>query len=172
MTDTNDPGNGFGNFSGDRGWGDSSGGYATAGDHNARTGYPDYSGYPATGIGTGTGNGTGTGTGTGTGDGRDAGFFSALFDFSFRKYATPSIVKIVYILVTVVMVLGALVWTITGAAGVFDVDPGLGVLFLLIGVPFILVALVLQLALFRVLLEASLALIRSAQSLQNLEQRR
>lgn len=162
MTDTNDPGNGFGNFSGDRGWGDSSGGYATAGDHNARTGYPDYSGYPATGIGTGTGNGTG----------RDAGFFSALFDFSFRKYATPSIVKIVYILVTVVMVLGALVWTITGAAGVFDVDPGLGVLFLLLGVPFILVALVLQLALFRVLLEASLALIRSAQSLQNLEQRR
>lgn len=172
MTDTNDPGNGFGNdfgnFSGDRGWGDASGGYATAGDHNARTGYPDYSGYPATGIGTGTGNGTGTGTG----DGRDAGFFSALFDFSFRKYATPSIVKIVYILVTVVMVLGALVWTITGAAGVFDVDPGLGVLFLLLGVPFILVALVLQLALFRVLLEASLALIRSAQSLQNLEQRR
>lgn len=166
MTDTNDPGNGFGNdfgnFSGDRGWGDSSGGYATAGDHNARTGYPDYSGYPATGIGTGTGNGTG----------RDAGFFSALFDFSFRKYATPSIVKIVYILVTVVMVLGALVWTITGAAGVFDVDPGLGVLFLLLGVPFILVALVLQLALFRLLLEASLALIRSAQSLQNLEQRR
>ncbi len=166
MTDTNDPGNGFGNdfgnFSGDRGWGDSSGGYATAGDHNARTGYPDYSGYPATGIGTGTGNGTG----------RDAGFFSALFDFSFRKYATPSIVKIVYILVTVVMVLGALVWTITGAAGVFDVDPGLGVLFLLLGVPFILVALVLQLALFRVLLESSLALIRSAQSLQNLEQRR
>lgn len=166
MTDTNDPGNGFGNdfgnFSGDRGWGDFSGGYATAGDHNARTGYPDYSGYPATGIGTGTGNGTG----------RDAGFFSALFDFSFRKYATPSIVKIVYILVTVVMVLGALVWTITGAAGVFDVDPGLGVLFLLLGVPFILVALVLQLALFRVLLEASLALIRSAQSLQNLEQRR
>ena len=165
MTDTNDPGNGFGNdfgnFSGDRGWGDSSGGYATAGDH-ARSGYPDYSGYPATGIGTGTGNGTG----------RDAGFFSALFDFSFRKYATPSIVKIVYILVTVVMVLGALVWTITGAAGVFDVDPGLGVLFLLLGVPFILVALVLQLALFRVLLEASLALIRSAQSLQNLEQRR
>lgn len=166
MTDTNDPGNGFGNdfgnFSGDRGWGDASGGYATAGDHNARTGYPDYSGYPATGIGTGTGNGTG----------RDAGFFSALFDFSFRKYATPSIVKIVYILVTVVMVLGALVWIITGAAGVFDVDPGLGVLFLLLGVPFILVALVLQLALFRVLLEASLALIRSAQSLQNLEQRR
>ena len=166
MTDTNDPGNGFGNdfgnFSGDRGWGDASGGYATAGDHNARTGYPDYSGYPATGIGTGTGNGTG----------RDAGFFSALFDFSFRKYATPSIVKIVYILVTVVMVLGALVWTITGAAGVFDVDPGLGVLFLLLGVPFILVALVLQLALFRVLLEASLALIRSAQSLKNLEQRR
>ena len=166
MTDTNDPGNGFGNdfgnFSGDRGWGDASGGYATAGDHNARTGYPDYSGYPATGIGTGTGNGTG----------RDAGFFSALFDFSFRKYATPSIVKIVYILVTVVMVLGDLVWTITGAAGVFDVDPGLGVLFLLLGVPFILVALVLQLALFRVLLEASLALIRSAQSLQNLEQRR
>lgn len=166
MTDTNDPGNGFGNdfgnFSGDRGWGDASGGYATAGDHNARTGYPDYSGYPATGIGTGTGNGTG----------RDAGFFSALFDFSFRKYATPSIVKIVYILVTVVMVLGALVWTITGAAGVFDVDPGLGVLFLLLGVPFILVALVLQLALFRLLLEASLALIRSAQSLQNLEQRR
>lgn len=168
MTDTNDPGNGFGNdfgnFSGDRGWGDSSGGYATAGDHNARTGYPDYSGYPAAGIG--------TGTGTGNGTGRDAGFFSALFDFSFRKYATPSIVKIVYILVTVVMVLGALVWTITGAAGVFDVDPGLGVLFLLLGVPFILVALVLQLALFRVLLEASLALIRSAQSLQNLEQRR
>ena len=168
MTDTNDPGNGFGNdfgnFSGDRGWGDSSGGYATAGDHNARTGYPDYSGYPATGIG--------TGTGTGNGTGRDAGFFSALFDFSFRKYATPSIVKIVYILVTVVMVLGALVWTITGAAGVLDVDPGIGVLFLLLGVPFILVALVLQLALFRVLLEASLALIRSAQSLQNLEQRR
>ena len=166
MTDANNPGNGFGNDSGDGGRGNPSGDYSTAGQHNPQAGYPDYSGYPATGIG------TGTGTGTGNGTGRDAGFFSALFDFSFRKYATPSIVKIVYILVTVVMVLGALVWTITGAAGVFDADPGLGVLFLLLGVPFILVALVLQLALFRVLLEASLALIRSAQSLQNLEQRR
>ena len=167
MTDTNDPGNGFGNdfgnFSGDRGWGDSSGGYATAGDHNARTGYPDYSGYPAAGIG--------TGTGTGTGDGRDAGFFSALFDFSFRKYATPSIVKTIYVLVTIVVSLGALVGIITGAAAAYEFDSDFGPLFLLFGVPFILIAVILQLALVRVLLESSLARIRSAQSLQNLEQR-
>lgn len=170
MTDTNNPGNdsginpgnGYGNFSGGPGWGDPSGDYGNSGQHDAQAGYPGYSGYPTNGA---------IGAPDPVGDGRDVGFFSALFDFSFRKYATPSIVKIVYILVTVVMVLGALVWTITGAAGVFDVDPGLGILFLLLGVPFILIALILQLALFRVLLEASLALIRSAQSLQNLEQR-
>ncbi len=162
MTDANNPGNGFGNYSGDGGWGNPSGDYSTAGQHNPQAGYPDYSGYPANGA---------TGAPAPAAAGRDAGFFSALFDFSFRKYATPSIVKTIYVLVTIVVSLGALVWIISGAAGAFDLDSGFGLLFLLFGVPFILIAVILQLALVRVLLESSLALIRSAQSLQNLEQR-
>lgn len=162
MTDANNPGNGFGNDSGDGGRGNPSGDYSTAGQHNPQAGYPDYSGYPANGA---------TGAPAPAAAGRDAGFFSALFDFSFRKYATPSIVKTIYVLVTIVVSLGALVGIITGAAAAYEFDSDFGPLFLLFGVPFILIAVILQLALVRVLLESSLARIRSAQSLQNLEQR-
>ncbi|MFD5867811.1 DUF4282 domain-containing protein [Corynebacterium sp. NPDC060344] len=103
---------------------------------------------------------------------RDAGFFSALFDFSFRKYATPSIVKIVYVLITVVMSVGVVVWALAALISAFATDAGFGIMALIVGIPVVLVLFVLQLALFRMLLEAGLALVRAAQSLQNLEQRR
>ena len=102
---------------------------------------------------------------------RDAGFFSALFDFSFRKYATPSIVKMVYILITVVMTIGVAGWALTALVSAFSYDAGLGAMLLIVGIPIVLLVFCLQLALFRMLLEAGLALVRAAQSLQNLEQR-
>lgn len=104
----------------------------------------------------------------------DAGFFSSLFDFSFQKYATPSIVKMVYILVSVLLGLGALGWSLMLIIGMVDAmewgDGGAGVLMFL-GIPVVLLFVLLQLALFRVLLEAGLALVRAAQSLKALENR-
>lgn len=106
--------------------------------------------------------------------GNDSGFFSALFDFSFQKYATPSIVKMVYILVSVLLGLGALGWSLVLIMGMVDAmqwgSGGEAVLFLL-GIPVVLLVVLLQLALFRVLLEAGLALVRAAQSLKALENR-
>lgn len=103
----------------------------------------------------------------------DAGFFSALFDFSFQKYATPSIVKAIYMLVAILLAVLGAIWLIAMLTTVAIEGGGsTGVLVILIGVPILALALLLQLALFRVMLEAGLALVRSAQSLKALEDRR
>jgi hypothetical protein len=73
------------------------------------------------------------------------GFFGALFDYSFMTYVTPKVVKIVYIIATVLIALGWLIFLIAA----FNYSVWSGILFLLFGW---ILALV-YLALVRITLE-------------------
>jgi hypothetical protein len=79
------------------------------------------------------------------------GFLSALFDYSFSRYITPSVVKVVYIIVTVLL---ALVW-LGGIVAAFQASVWAGILYLAFGW---IVALV-YLALARITLEFFVAVI-------------
>ncbi|WP_190264790.1 MULTISPECIES: DUF4282 domain-containing protein [Glutamicibacter] len=81
----------------------------------------------------------------------------SLFDLDFRQFITPSIIKIVYILIMVLLAIGYLGLVITG----FMADAMLGFLMLLIVGP--LVSLV-YLVLVRASLESLLAQIRTAEN--------
>ncbi|SKC68284.1 DUF4282 domain-containing protein [Krasilnikoviella flava] len=83
--------------------------------------------------------------------GQGSGFLSALFDYSFSRYITPSVVKVVYIIVTVLVVL---VW-LSGLVATFSQSVWGGVLYLVFGW---IIALV-YLALARIMLEFFLAVI-------------
>lgn len=90
-------------------------------------------------------------------------FFQGLTDFTFTKYITPSVVRIVYILMVIV---AALTWVFTVISG-FVVNAGAGIAALLIG-PIILV---LYIALIRVGLETSIALIRVAEAAARIDEK-
>lgn len=102
---------------------------------------------------------------------RDDGVFKALFDFSFTKYATPSVVKVFYILGIVIGALywigGALFMMVAGGAassyGSNDASGAIiGIVWLIFGAPvffFYLVGLRMQ-------LEFMIALIRTNQDTQ------
>ncbi len=83
------------------------------------------------------------------------GFFGALFDFSFSRYITPTVVKVVYI---VVVVFTALYWLV-GLIAAFAQEWWVGVLFLLFG----WIAAILYLAFVRIVLECFVALISISQ---------
>ena len=88
---------------------------------------------------------------------RDANPLSALFDFSFNKFATPGLVKIVYILSVVVAVGTWLLWVLAGfSASAFGGGTGGGVLALLFG----WIPALLAIAFTRFILEGIVALIR------------
>jgi hypothetical protein len=86
-----------------------------------------------------------------------SGFFSALFDFSFSSFATPKIVKFVYLLATVVIALFYLVWVIAA----FSENAGLGIFVLILGV----VAAIVYLAFIRMTLEIYYAIVRMSQDI-------
>ena len=85
------------------------------------------------------------------------GFFGALFDFKFEHFVTPMIVKFVYVLALVALVLGWLVFLVTG----FAQDTSYGVAVLILGP----IALILYLALIRMTLEFYLAIVRMSQDI-------
>ena len=90
--------------------------------------------------------------------GTDAGgFFSALFDFSFSSFATPKIIKFVYVLATVVIALGFLSWVISA----FTANVGLGIVVLILGA----VTALVWLAFIRMSLEIFYALVRMSQDI-------
>jgi hypothetical protein len=88
-----------------------------------------------------------------------AGFFKALFDFSFTTFITPKVVKFVYILATVLLVATWLIWSLLLLAR----SPGLGVVALLLGA----VAVILYLALVRMTLEFYLAIVRMSEDIHH-----
>ena len=88
----------------------------------------------------------------------DANPLAALFDFSFTKFATPGLVKIVYILEVIAAVGMWLVWIIAVFAGsrLTGGGAGLGIVVLLFG----WIPVLLSIAFTRFVLEAIVALIR------------
>lgn len=102
-----------------------------------------------------------------TGASQDS-FFGALFDFSFTKYATPSIAKVLYILYMIGIGLAVLFFTLALLIGASDDDGGPAVLILL---PLVLLGALLYLALVRVGLEVGVSMIRTSQSVQSIDKR-
>lgn len=86
-----------------------------------------------------------------------AGFFGALFDFSFTHFVTPKIVKFVYVLATIVL---GLVWLVFLVAG-FSSSAGAGAFALFVG-PIITV---IYLAFIRMTLEFYLAVVRTSEDI-------
>ncbi|WP_312098840.1 DUF4282 domain-containing protein [Corynebacterium dentalis] len=97
-------------------------------------------------------------------------FFSALFDLSFTRYATPSVAKTVYIISMVVISLYTLFGIIACLA--LLADGGAEAVFgLIFGVPIVLLLGLTMLALFRVSLEVSVAQIRTSEAAMSMNNR-
>jgi hypothetical protein len=92
----------------------------------------------------------------GGGDG-SGGFFAALFDFSFSRFVTPMIVKLVYVLATIALGLLYIVFVI----GAFSQSAGAGIGVLIVGA---IVALI-YLAFIRMTLEFYYAIVRMSQDI-------
>lgn len=84
-------------------------------------------------------------------------FFAALFDITFSTFITPTIIKVVYLLLMIVLVIGWLVFTIAA----FAENAGAGILALLLGA----VAMVIYLAFIRMTLEFYLAVVRMSEDI-------
>jgi hypothetical protein len=117
---------------------------------------------PPTGQQPGYGDPSAYGPGPGPGNGPQAqarGFFSALFDFGFNSFATPSVVKILYVIGLVLIALSYVSAVIIGFVG--GVGPGL--LALIVGAIFALFTL----ALFRITLEFYYAVVRMSEDIHH-----
>lgn len=97
------------------------------------------------------------------------GFFAALFDFSFNRYVTPSVVKVLYILLMIVVGLVVLL-AIIGLLAAMAQDAS-AIILALIGIPLVLLGAAAWLAVYRVGLEVAVSIIRTAQSVQSIDER-
>jgi len=86
-----------------------------------------------------------------------AGFFRALFDFSFSEFITPKVVKFVYIIAVAGVVLAWLGITVA----MFSQSAGMGLVFLVLGP----IGVILYLALIRMTLEFYVAVTRMSQDI-------
>lgn len=96
-------------------------------------------------------------------------FFGALFDFTFTKYATPSVAKILYVLLMVGVAVFSLLLLVLLLVGSTKEDGGM--ILLILGVPLIAIGAVAALALYRVYLEMAVGLIRTSESVQRIDER-
>ncbi|MHA6785514.1 DUF4282 domain-containing protein [Pseudonocardia saturnea] len=87
-------------------------------------------------------------------------FFSALFDFSFNSFATPGLIRIIYIIGTVLIVLAWLGYSVT-LFSLAGVAAGIGTL--IFGAIFALFSI----ALLRVSLEFYYAVVRMSEDIHN-----
>lgn len=86
--------------------------------------------------------------------------FSALLDFSFTTFATPSMIKLLYLVGSALILLSYLFYVIAAFAGV---DVVTGLITLVIGA----VVSVFMIALLRVSLEFSFAVVRMSEDIHN-----
>jgi hypothetical protein len=91
--------------------------------------------------------------------GEAKGFFAALFDFSFDSFATPAVVKVLYIIGIVLLGLGYVGVVIAG----FVQGAGMGLLFLIGGA----IAVLFYLTLFRITLEFYYAVVRMSEDIHH-----
>jgi len=97
------------------------------------------------------------------------GFFSALFDFSFTRYVTPSVVKVLYTLLMIVVGL-FVVLAIIGLLAAMAQDSS-SILLVIIALPLVILGAIAWLAFYRVGLEVAVSIIRTAQSVQSIDER-
>ena len=83
--------------------------------------------------------------------------FAALFDFSFTTFATPGLIKLLYVMGMVLLVIAWLGYTVFG----FLADPGLGFLALFLGGVLVL----FYLAFLRLILEFYFAVVRMSEDI-------
>jgi Domain of unknown function (DUF4282) len=119
------------------------------------SGYGSAAGTPG-GYGSGVG-GPAVGTPQHSAPGRSAaeskGFLAALFDFSFNSFITTTVIRVIYILVTIIIFLEALAFTFVA----FRANALFGILTLVIGDPlFIIIAM----AMWRLILEFFVVIFR------------
>ncbi|GAA2744971.1 hypothetical protein GCM10009868_24730 [Terrabacter aerolatus] len=86
-----------------------------------------------------------------------AGFFTALFDFSFTNFVTPILVRFVYLLATVALVASWLIFVIIA----FSQGVGSGLAALILGPIFV----VIYLAVIRMTLEFYLSVVRMSEDI-------
>ena len=91
------------------------------------------------------------------------GFFGALFDFSFTSFVTTKIIKVLYVLILVLAVVSALVYTIIA----FKVSAGFGFLTLVIGDPLFII---IVMAFWRLVLEAFIVVFRISEDIRALRE--
>ena len=92
------------------------------------------------------------------------GFLSALFDFSFTSFVTTRIIKVLYVLITVLVSLVALFYTILA----FRLSAGFGILTLVIGDPLFII---IVMAFWRLVLEAFVVVFRIAEDVRAIRER-
>jgi ABC-type proline/glycine betaine transport system permease subunit len=110
------------------------------------------------------GRGQGMGGAMSSAQAADArGFFAALFDFSFTSFVTVKIIKVLYVLITVVVTLFWLGYSVIA----FKASPGGGVVVLILGALFSIVVL----AFWRLVLEAFVVVFRMAEDLRAVRER-
>ena len=94
----------------------------------------------------------------------ESGFFKALFDFSFTTYATPSIVRIIYL---VAILFGTLGWLV-GAVSMLAAGRGILAMALILLLGWI--PLLLWISVLRAGLELVLASVRTAENTRKLRE--
>ena len=87
------------------------------------------------------------------------GFMASLFDFGFNSFVTPKVVKVIYVLMMILLGLGALLFAITA----FRASPVFGVISLFILCPLFFLV---ELALWRIVLELFIVIFRIADDLR------
>ncbi len=96
--------------------------------------------------------------------GGDKGFLGTLFDFSFTSFVATRIIKVLYVLIGVLAVLSALVYTVIA----FRVSAVFGILTLVIGDPLFII---IVMAFWRLVLEAFVVVFRIAEDIRALRER-
>jgi hypothetical protein len=92
------------------------------------------------------------------------GFFASLFDYSFSSFITSKIIKVLYVLTTIVVGL----WTLLIVLVAFKLSSTLGILALLIGGP---IFFVITMIYVRVVLELLMVIFRIHEDVQEINQR-
>jgi hypothetical protein len=92
------------------------------------------------------------------------GFLGALFDFSFTSFVTTRIIKVLYVLILVLAVITALVYTVVA----FRVSGTFGFLTLIIGDPLFII---IVMAFWRLVLESFVVVFRIAEDIRALRER-
>src|SRR5579875_802746 len=91
------------------------------------------------------------------------GFIGALFDFGFTSFVTPRVIKVLYVLIMIGTIVGALAFTIT----MFKISATLGILTLVFGAP---LYVLIVLAIYRVFLEFFMVMFRMADDIKALRE--